>query len=112
MGLRFANRLFDLDAYLNNLRLPGLIFRKPVTIAVSYTETDVQGIDEMTLRLFHWSLTGWRDAAETCSPPSTYLRYPDQNRFEVAICHLSRWGAFGAKGGGYFLYLPLIVRQH
>jgi parallel beta-helix repeat protein len=80
--------------------LPGPIpcqpaFQTPVTITIHYSDADVVGLDESTLRLYHWTGSSWEDAADTCTPASTYVRDTAGNVLQVAICHLSRWGMGG-----------------
>ncbi len=49
--------------------------------------------NELTLRR--------RDAAETCTPPSTYVRDEEHNVLSVPICH----------GPTNRVYLPLVMRH-
>ncbi len=48
----------QLDAYLGDERLENFIFEKPVTLTLTYSDTDVAGIDESTLRLYRQVCVG------------------------------------------------------
>ena len=91
--------------------LLGFTFQRPITITIHYTDTDVLGIDEDTLRLYYWTGSVWQDGATTCVPVSNYTRDPVQNLLSVPICHLSRWNMGGAPiGSSRFIYLPVVLR--
>lgn len=108
-GLALANHNFDLNAYRGGL-LPGFVFDRPVTITVNYSDADVRWLYEDTLKLYYWDGAAWADGAETCVPPSTYLRDPAQNVLQVAICHLTQWGMMGGPLPRHEVYLPLVYR--
>jgi hypothetical protein len=104
-GFAFANRAFELETYLEGIFTSGFTFNYPVTVTLHYTETDLVGMDESTLRLNYWnnSTSRWEDAATTCIPFSTYNSQPNENWLSVAICHLSKFALFGQ----HRIYLPL-----
>jgi hypothetical protein len=106
-GFAFAGRAFELDAYQNGMVSPGFAFNVPVTVTMHYSETDLVGMNETALRLFYWNedTSQWEDVATTCTPPSTYERYPNDNALTIAICHLSKFALFGQYGA----YLPLVM---
>ena len=109
-NLRFADHAFDLEAYRDGIHQAGLVFSKPVTITIRYSNADVEGInDEDDLWLYYWTGSAWADAASTCTPPSTYDRHPDANWLSVPVCHLTEFGLMG--GSGHRIYLPLVVRN-
>lgn len=114
-GLRFANHAFDLDAYRNgSVLIPGFRFAKPVTITIYYSNTNVAGIAEDSLRLYYWAGSAWEDAAATCTPPSAYANDPARNMLRVPICHLSRYGMMGRSAEpppSWPILLPLILRN-
>lgn len=123
--LIFANRAFDLDASENLLFLPviqgsqastaqvparldpaalaptapsqSFTFLRPVTITVEYSDDDVVGIDEGTLRLYYYDEAEgmWDDILFTCPDPGQYTSNPEQNYIQVQACHLSRMGMIG-----------------
>ncbi len=47
-----------LDAYLGDERVTNFTFNAPVTLTLAYTDADVAGIDESTLRLYRYVCTG------------------------------------------------------
>jgi hypothetical protein len=51
--------------------------------------------DEGSLRLYCWTGAERDDAANTCTPLSSYSRDLAGNVLQVAICHLSRHGMGG-----------------
>ncbi len=78
----------------------------PATITLHYTETDVIGLDEVSLALERWNAvtSAWEDAA--CGP---YDRHPDENWLAVPVCHLSRFALFGEPE--HSVYLPLVPQN-
>jgi len=109
-GLRSGDETFDLSAYLGNDVLEGYDFLKPLTVTLRYTDTDVIGILESGLRLYYWDGSTWQDAANTCSPPSTYFLDTTANVLRVAICHLTEWNIQGPDMFPWKVRLPLVVR--
>ena len=109
-GLRSGDETFDLSAYLDNDVLEGYAFLLPVTVTVRYTETDIIGIYEPGLRLYYWDGSTWQDAANTCSPPSTYFLDVEDNILRVAICHLTEWNIQGPDSLPYKIRLPLALK--
>ena len=109
-NLRFAGHAFDLEAYEGGTLQPGFVFSKPVTITIYYSDDDVEGISESSLYLYYWTGSAWDDAANTCTPPSTYDRHPDENWLAVPICHLSQYGILGTSAHNV-IYLPLVMRN-
>lgn len=85
----FAGAAFELNAYRNNLPLPGFTFEVPVMVTLHYSDADIEGLDESTLTLYYWTGSAWEDAA--CGP---YERHPEENWLSVPICHLTRFGLF------------------
>ena len=108
-GFVFASRAFELDAYQNGMFSPGFTFNVPVTVTMHYTETDLVGMDETTLRLYYWNnnTSQWEDVATTCVPHSAYDRHPNENWLTITICHLSKFALFGQ----HRIYLPLVLRS-
>jgi len=70
-------------------------FQIPVTITIYYSDADIAGLDESSLRLYYWTGAYWEDAAATCSPASTYFTDTVANVLQVPICHLSEFGLMG-----------------
>ena len=96
------------DAFQGGEALPRFSLLAPAALRMRYTDADVAGFDEATLRI--WTLQSGMsvDAADTCSPASQYVRRPELNGIEVPICHLSPY-ALGVPGK--LLYLPALGRQ-
>ena len=82
-------------------------FDRPAKLILRYTDAEAGG-NESNLRIFTVANGQWQDAAETCDPPSAYIRRPAQNELEVAICHLSPYVL--AEKAGRALYLPGISK--
>jgi len=70
-------------------------FAAPVTITIHYSDDDVAGLDENTLRVLYWTGTAWADAADTCVPASPYVRDLANNVLSVAVCHLTEFAMIG-----------------
>ena len=109
-GLRSGGETFNLSAYLGNDVLEGYEFLKPLTVTLRYTDTDVYGILESGLRLYYWDGSTWQDAADSCSPPSTYFLDTVNNVMQVAICHLTEWNIQGPDIFPWKVHLPLVLR--
>jgi Tol biopolymer transport system component len=107
-GLQFAGRAFELSAYQNGGAKPGFSFQQPVNVTLTYSDETVAGLQEAALALHISDSAGWTDAAETCSPASTYVRDTAGNVLSVDICHLSQFALMGPQG--FSIYLPLVVR--
>lgn len=108
-GLSFANHAFTLDALRGNTKLASFTFEKPISITIQYTDADIAGISETSLKLYYKSGESWIDAATSCTPTSTYQRRPDVNQVTVDVCHLTEFGLFGS-GAQQKVYIPAIVR--
>ncbi len=92
-GWRYAGRAFALSAY----RLGHVVtvpLGLPAVIALTYSDGEVAGLLEDTLRLLARDDGGWVDAATTCAPASAYLREPGANRLQVAVCRLGEFALF------------------
>jgi hypothetical protein len=106
-GLFFAGRAFDLDLYRDGQFLPlGMGLSVPATITVHYTDGDVAGLDEGSLRLGRWNegTAAWENAA--CGPHNPHA---GENWLAVPVCHLSRFALFGDRV--HRIYLPLLLRS-
>lgn len=105
-GYSFAGAGFALSASQDGTTFGAMTFAAPVTITLTYTDEQLGGQSEGTLRLVVRSGSNWVDAATTCTPQSTYLREPSLNRVSVAICHLSEYAWFGQQQ----VFLPFLRR--
>ncbi len=70
-------------------------FLLPITVGITYTDTQIPGLDEDDLILTYWDGSTWVDAATTCPNPEPYIRDPQNNFFSLEVCHLSRFGMSG-----------------
>ena len=77
--LVFANNSFELTAE-DSIGSPVITFNLPLTITLTYTDTDIFGFPENTLGLYYWNdLTStWTDSVTTC-PGGAYTRNLDGN---------------------------------
>jgi Leucine-rich repeat (LRR) protein len=109
IGQHFANNNFQLSAE-DGIGNPVTLFNLPITATLTYTDTDIIGIDELGLRLNYWQEDGslWTDAVTTC-PGGEYTRDPDNHMFWLPLCHLTEFGVFGAKLNTTFL--PVATRE-
>ena len=103
-----ANHSFQLTAE-DASGLP-VTFGRPLTVSLTYTDTDVLSLSEASLALFYWdsAATTWQDAAATC-PDGAYTRDLLANSLTLPLCHLSDFSVFGLPVQPTFL--PLIVRR-
>ena len=99
-GYVFGGLAFTLVAPQSGTIVPDFGFLWPVAVSIRYTDSDVAGLDKDTGVLYYWDTvtSTWKDVATSCSPTSTYGRYPAQNRVMVAIRHLSGFGILGIIG--------------
>jgi hypothetical protein len=89
---------FQLAAFRDGAPV-SITFLAPVTVTWRYTDTDVVGLDEDYLDLFHWTDERWQ---RVVAPTAQYL--PDENRIQTSIRHLGLY-VFGQQ---YRCYLPLV----
>ena len=106
--LAYANISFQLTGVYTD-GSPLAAFSKPVTITIAYTDTELMGLNENTIHLYFWDTASshWQDAANTCSPASTYIRLPAENKLSLQICHLTEFAVADLAK----VYLPLVRRQ-
>ncbi len=104
-----ANHSFQMTAE-NASGLPVTTFSLPLTVTLTYTDTDVLELSEDSLALFYWdtSVPAWQDAVATCLD-GAYTRDLLANSLILPLCHLSDFSAFGLPLQQTFL--PLIVRR-
>lgn len=105
-GFSIIGQPFDLDAFREGIFVDGLFtFLAPVTITLSYSNTDVIGVDEDAITLDYWNdnVGVWEDAA--CG---LYDRHPAENWLAVPICHLSR---FAFVDEPFFNRLPIVTSE-
>ena len=71
------------------------VFQEPVTMTLHYSDADVTGIDENTLRMVYWTGNAWEDMAGTCGAPPAYDRDLDNNYISFIFCHMSQGALVG-----------------
>jgi hypothetical protein len=109
-GFAFTGHAFVLDIEMNtsptSARLPDFTFNAPIQLAIHYSAADtwvISNLDELAL----WWRTsgGWQDAAQTCDPPSVYIRDLQNKTITISIC---KTGTFALVGPTHDYYLPLV----
>ena len=105
--LIFAYNSFQItaeDAYGN----PVTAFNLPITVTLTYADTDIIGMPEYSLGLYYWDggASAWADAVSTC-PGGEYTRDPAANSFALPLCHLTKFGLFG---NPLHFFLPIVRR--
>jgi hypothetical protein len=85
--------------------VPNLTFSQPVTITLHYRDEDIIGMDESSLLLYNydWPTNSWV-GANACGG---YLRNPDANILQAAVCHFSDYGMMDWLHG---IFLPLTIK--
>ena len=112
-ALAFAGNSFQLEAQdAQGEPMETFNFAHAVTLAMQYTDADIAGIDETTLRIAYWDspANAWLDAASTCAPNSVYTRDLTANTLSVDVCHLSEFAVLGVREGTVFVFLPIVRR--
>jgi hypothetical protein len=111
-SMKTVNTRFYLEA-LDSAGNPktGFSFAAPITVTLSYTDDDVVGLGEDQILLYYWDTTSsvWKDASQTCSSPSKYIRDLVHNTLTVSVCHLTEFALVGPPM--VRIYLPLTVRS-
>jgi hypothetical protein len=103
--LSFAHNSFLLSA-VDTGGTPVITFNLPVTVTLSYSDTDIASIFEDTLGLYYWDST-WLDALSTCAE-GVYTHNLDTNTFSLPVCHLSE---FAALGQSLQFFIPFVQVQ-
>jgi len=67
-------------------------FAQPVSISFNYSDSDVQGLDESTLRVYYWDGNAWVLAGGTVDV--------DSNRISVQTNHFTDFAMFGSQSSG------------
>jgi hypothetical protein len=59
-------------------------------VTIHYSEQDTRPVsDQGALKLHRWYEGEWRDAAQTCDPPSEHVQDNENRVLSVPICHLT-----------------------
>jgi len=112
-ALLFANTSFELlalDEFGDSI--PQFEFELPVSVTLHYTDLDIEGMDEITLKLYYWDIDQqiWSDAAESCDPVSEYQRDLVNNSLSVEICHLNEFALMGKEPIIHYIFLPILLK--
>lgn len=112
-GYAATNHEIYVDATQAGGQVPGLQFAVPATLTITYSDADVAGVDENSLRLFYrdWESEGWIEAAAVCITPFTPQIDKTANVVTAVLCQTGRYALFGRPGHTSFsLFLPVITR--
>lgn len=102
----FAKNSFTLTAH-DAMGDPVTTFNLPVTVTLSYTNTDIIGPED-SIVLYYWDgiASAWADAVTTCLG-GEYMRDPAGNLLTLPLCHLTEFGVFSTP---LRTFLPVIHR--
>lgn len=84
---------------------PAVTWQRPITLSISYSDTDVAGVMEEALLVLRQEESGWGEAGESCQPAGGYERRPERNHIQLQVC-AAGWYQLMATYG--VQYLPLI----
>ncbi len=107
-GLASAQNNFGVIAFDSTCN-PVTTFNLPITITLTYTDSDFGAIPEDMLGLYYWdeAVSKWTDAVTTC-PGGEYTRYPGANSLALPLCHLTEFGLFGPTLN---VFVPVVERE-
>jgi hypothetical protein len=91
-NLFFAGHAFNLRAYLGTQPLSSFVFSEPITITIHYSDADVVGLTEETLKLYYREGSAWTGSGITLVALDT-----GNNRLVATIAHLSQFAVFGLR---------------
>jgi hypothetical protein len=106
---------FELDAFFGDEvnATPIVTFSAPVTITLHYTESELGGISEQTLKLYRLEYApygnGWC-VIGVCRPQESQTLDTANNIITATVYGFSKWGKFGAQYP-YDLYLPILSKN-
>ena len=103
-----GEQVFRLSAYQNNKIQPDPEWRKKLGLSLWYQDADVAELVEKETHLFRWDGEAWGDAADDCSPATSYTRELDTNRVDLPICVVEDFALFAAEYRR--IYIPLLIR--
>lgn len=103
-----AGHTFKIDSFINNAENTGSPWHKPITTTIHYSSDDVRLVsNKEQLFVVWWNGSGWQDAAETCTPKTTYTRDITNKIIDIAICQPGRYSLLGPTK---VVYLPLLMK--
>lgn len=112
--LKLSGDPFELDAFVGDefTATQIITFNAPVTITVHYTETELSGINEQTLKLYRLEYppfgSGWYAIGE-CRPNESQTLDTVNNIITATVTGFSRWGTMGAQLG-VDIFLPVLFK--
>jgi len=106
-GLSFAGHAFDLDAYWGEQHLISFTFETTVTVTIHYSDADVKGIFENSLKLYRWVTPTWEYVG--ARPGEDQILDTDNNVLEAWLRGFTRFSDQGANG--WDIYLPVVIRS-
>lgn len=103
---------FRLDEESDGGYPPNLTLAKQAMVTIEYSDADVVGVDENSLRLFIWDWENrlWLDAEDGCETAVTPQLNTETNTFTTEICQTGRYALFGVPQVEFTVYLPVIMR--
>jgi hypothetical protein len=108
-GLRFAGHAFDLDAYRDGQHLISFTFETMVTVTIHYSDADVKGIIEGSLRLYRWVSPTWEAVGAQSGTGEGQTLYTVNNVLTAWLRSLSKFGDMGIVE--HDIFLPIVIRQ-
>jgi hypothetical protein len=111
-NLSLSGNIFDLDAFVNGMQLTGVTFTLPVTIVFHYSDADMAGLLNGTLKLYRFEHPPYGDgwcAIGECRPDEAQWLDVDNHMLTVRVLGFSRFGKLGATVA-IDIFLPMIVQ--
>ena len=105
---------FELDAFSGDefTATQIITFSAPVTISIHYTETELGGISEQTLKLYRLEYPPFGDswcAIGVCRPNESQTLDTVNNIITATVYGFSKWGRAGAQYA-YDIFLPIVLK--
>jgi hypothetical protein len=102
---------FDLDIEIGGEIREGLVFAKPVTISLRYSDFEAEGFLEETFQLGYWDSGSqqWIPAHLSCGTGTTSLE-PEDNLLVSSVCRTGEFALLANLHGA--LYMPVIRKAH
>ncbi len=83
---------------------PAVVWQRPLTLTITYSDADVAGVAEESLLLL-WQEGMWGDAVESCASSGDYVRRPDRNQLQLQVCAVGQYQLMARHPS---IYLPVI----
>jgi hypothetical protein len=92
-GLRFAGKIFTLEAFFNNIELDNYVFPQPVTLTVRYDPSQINELRPETLSLFYWDEATQRWSQDGLTFVS---RDTENHTITYLVAHFTEFAYFGS----------------